>query len=1566
MSIEGPIEPSLERGVYASFRQANVTYRQGQIGSKLIEFAKLQLPNNSCLHVCDKYLDNKIDSILPDLNDPFIANESYQKYLEFVTTIPGSDAPAFPVTDKYRYRPYTYNTEIRKFYTEHPHINRVTSQASMLSRSNILPILNYNVILTPVLTGSFLYYRRFDILLRTILSNVASIEGRHQYLQFNLSSTTYQKVQFQQTFNKISYQTVRIKNDPSFYVLMHLINLLSKTATTSLFAELNQAQLDQLNLILTVGSKAIIYNLGELKAILADRSDNNLWLLVLRHINTLKIAGSSGVDISGLDDNQYDQLLDKHEDGSSVDIPPISSDATHIITDSTGTTTTTTDSTVDVKAPYAEPEPGVVAAPPVVETKAPAAAGIPSIKPTVQKVLTKNETAQPESEAGLAPYDVTKLTSVVDHQAYRLIQNTPNLTEVQKARLLELAGKYKQLTINGVSLATLLDETQEPAVGDGKLEFLKDKVVDQSMLSSSAIDLDRLYVEHMMDKDIAGIAASMAAHGMFLVNIQQKDEITILNRYRQYTFVYEDVTSRRHSTSFKLPIVSPDGTVLINGIESRMIKQQINLPICKIDSWRVSLSSNYNKTIVERIATKAHSYEAYITKYIGAVYKAKVGLEINYGNFASEQKLPYDYTCIAARYSRLSYPYFELSFNYENRYLNFDTEASDPKAVSTEFAALERKFGVFCGRAYSVSKNADLVRDADSAKYLFFGYDNYLREIDPKTEEILSKKTMTDLLFVCFGDAVTPPKQLSEWTELKILDKNFPVVYILGFEYGLRRVLEHIKLAYKFFPLETRVARTPTTIVVPFADGNLVFDRYPLEKSFVASGLLKFNTKAYTFGSFDTQDEYYTLLQDNGYSMNYLRGISAFFKFFVDPITRDVLLKMQEPTDVAGLLLRATQMLTTDDAIIAASMKNHRMRGYEQFSAILYNEIYRSFAAYENVRGNRKTFSINPEAVFQRIIGDQTLRAVEETNPMENIKDKHAFTYAGMGGRTAESFVVEDRVYPPDGVGVISEATPDSGKVALNAYLTANPVVENMRGMYTDTTQTGQENLQPSQLVSVSALVMPCSTNDEPRRANFISIQLKHHVPSQFSETNRVRTGYETVVAHRVNEYYACVAKHAGIVEEVNDKLGIIKVQYDERTYPALDLMQISNSNSIRNKFVELANEALRRHQPVYVAQEEQKTSRFKLGDIYSFGTYKLKAVDIQPLDLDALSFDYLTGTAKDVLKKAKHPVIIKFILLPHSSTAGIDIFKFGTKFSNVSGSFLKQTIVANVKAGERVKEGDVLAYNTGFFETDQFDSKQVTWKHGVMANVALIECDDTIEDSNAITAEFSRRLQMQPAHVRTLEINSRTIMKDLVEIGTEVQTTDMLCVLEDADVDTLTDSDDSAMLNMLNELNRKSPKSRFHGIVDEIDVLYSCPIEDMHPTVQAIVKKIDARKAKIAKLARDTEKQMYYLEPSVIAPGTKYRGIEFEKDTIVFLIYISETIDHYPGDKSVVMGQCKTICSTVIEKPISTVSNFPLDMLFSARSVSNRILLSPQLVGFTNRCLMKLEQNVVDKYFKE
>lgn len=491
-------------------------------------------------------------------------------------------------------------------------------------------------------------------------------------------------------------------------------------------------------------------------------------------------------------------------------------------------------------------------------------------------------------------------------------------------------------------------------------------------------------------------------------------------------------------------------------------------------------------------------------------------------------------------------------------------------------------------------------------------------------------------------------------------------------------------------------------------------------------------------------------------------------------------------------------------------------------------------------------------------------------------------------------------------------------------------------------------------------------TEDTPKRNNYLSIQLKHHVPSQFSETNYIRTGYETVVAHRTSETFACVAQRDGIVQDINYDLGIIKISYTPAQYKNLDLQKISSSSLIRNKFSEMAQDALVKKQSIYIVQDDQKTSVFKIGDIYSFEGHNLKVTDIAPLELNHLSFDYLTDVAKSSLKKLPHPIIVKLAPMTINQVDNLDIFKFGTKFTSVQGSYLKQTIIPNVKIGDKISKGDVIAYNTGFFERDMFDPTQITWKHGIMANVVLMESDSTIEDSNAITEAFSKRMQMEPAHLRTLELNSKTSIRDLIPIGTEVQTTDLLCSLEDSDIASLTSDDDYAVIDLLNELNRKAPRARYHGIVEEIDVFYSCPIEDMHPTVAALVTQINKRKLKLAKLAKDTHKASDYVEPSLVQPGTKYHGIEFTKDTILIMIYISEKINHDIGSKSVLGLQMKTILSNIIEQPIYSESGYPIDMIFGARGVNNRLVTSPLTLGTGNRCLFEIGRQSVDFYFKE
>ena len=69
-------------------------------------------------------------------------------------------------------------------------------------------------------------------------------------------------------------------------------------------------------------------------------------------------------------------------------------------------------------------------------------------------------------------------------------------------------------------------------------------------------------------------------------------------------------------------------------------------------------------------------------------------------------------------------------------------------------------------------------------------------------------------------------------------------------------------------------------------------------------------------------------------------------------------------------------------------------------------------------------------------------------------------------------------------------------------------------------------------------------------------------------------------------------------------------------------------------------------------------------------------------------------------------------------------------------------------------------------------------------------------------------------------------------------------------------------------------------------------------------------------------------------------------------------------GDKGILSNQLKFTVGEVMNYDLSTLSNKPIDLLFSYRSVSARIVNSPQLIGTTSALLEKVTEDVVDMYF--
>jgi hypothetical protein len=752
-------------------------------------------------------------------------------------------------------------------------------------------------------------------------------------------------------------------------------------------------------------------------------------------------------------------------------------------------------------------------------------------------------------------------------------------------------------------------------------------------------------------------------------------------------------------------------------------------------------------------------------------------------------------------------------------------------------------------------------------------------------------------------------------------------------------------------------------ISVRFADGYLVFNRYPIARSLIASGLAWVDLKDIPFKDMNLPDTYAKIFMRKGMTVGVLKGLTGFYDFFVDPITEAILEKMHEPTTFSGLLFRANVMLSDYVSEESSSVKLHRFRLYERFNGMVYNEIFRELANHRNNPTTKKAFSINPEAVFQKIVQDATISPNDVINPVHEVKQRANFTFTGSGGRDAKSFVLRDRIYPKDGLGVISDAVPDSGKVGITAYLSASPNIDDVHGL--PKPYTPGDKLEPPQILSVGSMTLPGGTADDGKRNSYLSIQISHYVPNhEDGETLSVRTGYDEVLPHLVSDVFAISAEDEGIVESIDNKHHVLKVRYADKPAAFIKTLKLPYLDNIINQF-------RTEGKPLALLIPESQISDYPIGGVFNLTkqtngvvTDRLRCESVEAIPDKDIARKY-NSLVQDLVR-GKYPSLyyIRFNPVSTRVIGEIKSYNFSDVYTPISGSHLLQKRTVNVEVGEKIKTGDILVYNPGFFVPDPL-SKQVTFKHGVTANIALIEKGSNLEDACEISRDLANRLKMTPAHERDVITKPDAAILSIVSLEDHVETSDSLCIISD---EYLVQSTSSNMenLDIMEKLNRQTPSADYTGYIKKIRLLYSCDKEELSDSLKQILKGYEKEVKDNFKALNNDPNNKPPEKPGWVPVGTKYKGISFAKDTVMIEFTIEETLGMAEGDKLVVGNSNKSIVSHVNEKTHLTERGIPVDMLFSTVSVVNRVVSSPLLGGMAERNMIALRDNVVSMYFDE
>lgn len=628
------------------------------------------------------------------------------------------------------------------------------------------------------------------------------------------------------------------------------------------------------------------------------------------------------------------------------------------------------------------------------------------------------------------------------------------LTAAEYKRYKALAQAYKQIP-NPTGEGTLEDLM---TIDPGTLTDLSGKeapdspsIIDKGMLSSALLNYDSKYIDKVMDADIANVVMSIQNSGIVVIDYNREEVVDAATKYVIYSVQVQPVGGKVTTIRFKIPKIESDGTYVINGVKSRMKKQRVDIPIRKVSSTRVSLTSYYGKLFMERSSRSVYNYGKWLGDRITAltiVDNPTVTNLILGRVFNPKLKSPHVYALLAQRF--ISFVFDDYTFIFDHKKI----EATEDPDLITRYA---NDSLIICGKT---KMDEHILMDKDGMLYEAHG------------GELESVGDIESLLGLDSGKAPV------EMAELKVQGKFIPVGFIIAYYYGLSAMIEQLKLEVRIVPRGEKLNLQSDERVVMFNDESIVFSKNDRMGSMLLHGFNNYSKDITKFSryDFDRKSVYLSILSSAGLTIRWLRELDLLREMFVDPITRDELIRMKAPVKFDLLLLHGVKLLLTDQHLRETSSREQRARGYERISGAVYLALVKAARTHKTRNAGVKAgLDLHPEVVWYSIMDDTTTSPVEECNPLHNIKETEDITYGGTGGRTGQSMTAPQREYIDDNMGMIAESSTDNADVGYRGFMPHDPLLTDLRG----NTQAATEDTSPTNLFSTTALLVPGVDRDD-------------------------------------------------------------------------------------------------------------------------------------------------------------------------------------------------------------------------------------------------------------------------------------------------------------------------------------------------------------------------------------------------------------------------------------------------------------------------------------------------------
>lgn len=370
---------------------------------------------------------------------------------------------------------------------------------------------------------------------------------------------------------------------------------------------------------------------------------------------------------------------------------------------------------------------------------------------------------------------------------------------------------------------------------------------------------------------------------------------------------------------------------------------------------------------------------------------------------------------------------------------------------------------------------------------------------------------------------------------------------------------------------------------------------------------------------------------------------------------------------------------------------------------------------------------------------------------------------------------------------------------------------------------------------------------------------------------------------------------------------------------------------------------------PVIVGNKVESAVAYQVSDDFVFKAKKAgKVIDIKE---DYVIIEYDDGTKE-----------------------AIDL---GTKMmkNSSNGFWIESQMSCNLKVGDTFEANEILAIDERWFKYN-YNDKGASMCIGTLCNIAILVNYDEFEDSIPITQSFANKLQFDVVEEQSFNIGKNAYISKFPKVGDRVRISDALVLYDkshdDADVNKFLNAYRGLINDEFLQANMSKIKSEFNGEIVKIEIICTCELEELSPTLREIVeehyKKLGKRVKVLKKHANKGDvpsnicgQVLVELPEKTDTTYGKVKG-KYVGDGIRVSVYVKRTNIAKKGDKLASYTALKGIISDVIEEgyePIALDTDTQVDAFISPLAILARKVPSIINSMFANKCMIEMTRQM-------